>query len=195
MNFIVSLTAVVATVCLGACAGRAPLSTVPSVDLQRYSGRWHEIARYPNWFQRDCAGSAVAEYTPQPDDGSIRVVNTCPRQDGSLRTIVGRATVVPGSNNARLKVRFFGLFARRLLDYRPGRKELLVGARWAPLPPLPLDSVAGADDEGKPLQGNRRHRRAQGLHGQSHKAYAVFDQLVKTSPVIAAKTIAIFALA
>ena len=111
MNLIVSLAAVAGTFFLCACAGRPPLSTVPSVDLQRYSGRWHEIARYPNWFQRECAGSAIAEYTPQPDDGSIRVVNTCPRKDGSLRTIVGTGTVVPGSGNARLKVRFFGPFA------------------------------------------------------------------------------------
>ena len=95
MKSIVALTALLATVSLCACAGRPPLSTVPTVDLQRYSGRWYEIARYPNWFQRGCAGSAVAEYTPQLDDGSIKVVNSCPRDDGSMRTITGRATVVP----------------------------------------------------------------------------------------------------
>ena len=112
-----------------------------------------------------------------------------------MRTIVGRATVVPGSNNARLKVRFFGPFAGDYwiigLDEKnyswalvghPSRRFLWILSRE----PTMKESLYKED---------RRHRRAQGLHGQSHKAYAVFDQLLKTSPVIAAKTIAIFALA
>jgi lipocalin len=32
-----------------------PMQVVPSVDLTRYLGKWYEIARPPNWFQRDCA--------------------------------------------------------------------------------------------------------------------------------------------
>jgi apolipoprotein D and lipocalin family protein len=98
------------SVCLCACATRPPLATVPFVDLDRYSGRWHEIAKYPNWFQRACAAGATADYSALPD-GSIKVVNSCPRKNGSLKTVVGRATVVPRSGNARLKVRFFGPFA------------------------------------------------------------------------------------
>ena len=110
MKSIASLTTLLASLSLCACAGRPPLATVPSVDLNRYSGKWHEIARYPNWFQRACAGSATAVYTPQ-SDGSIKVVNSCLRKDGSVKTITGRAAVVPGSGNARLKVSFFGPFA------------------------------------------------------------------------------------
>ena len=33
----------------------APMRVVPSVDLTRYAGKWYEIARLPNRFQRDCA--------------------------------------------------------------------------------------------------------------------------------------------
>ena len=33
-------------------AAAEPLPTVPHVDLGRYAGTWHEIARLPNWFQR-----------------------------------------------------------------------------------------------------------------------------------------------
>ncbi|HEY5778508.1 MAG TPA: lipocalin family protein [Terrimicrobiaceae bacterium] len=110
MKSIVVLAALLASLSLCACAGRPQLSTVPSVDLRRYSGRWFEIARYPNWFQRSCQGNAIAQYTPLAD-GSIKVANSCPRADGSMKTITGRATVVPGSGNARLKVRFFGPFS------------------------------------------------------------------------------------
>ena len=36
-----------------ALAESAPLDTVESVDLDRYQGKWFEIASYPAWFQRD----------------------------------------------------------------------------------------------------------------------------------------------
>lgn len=99
-----------AVVLLAGCATHAPLHTVPRVDLQRYSGRWYEIARYPNSFQRKCAGNVMAQYTQQAD-GSIQVVNSCLTRDGKKETAIGRATVVPGTGNARLKVSFFGPFA------------------------------------------------------------------------------------
>ena len=31
-----------------------PLQVVSQVDINRYLGRWYEIARYPNWFQENC---------------------------------------------------------------------------------------------------------------------------------------------
>jgi apolipoprotein D and lipocalin family protein len=110
MKSIVALTTLLASFSLCACVTKPPLSTVRTVDLERYAGRWYEIARYPNWFQRRCQSGAVAEYTPQ-GDGSIKVVNSCRDADGSIRSITGRATVVPHSGNARLKVRFFGPFS------------------------------------------------------------------------------------
>ncbi len=82
-----------------------PVKTVASVDLARYSGRWYEIARYPNWFQRGCAGDVTATYEPR-DDGRIRVINRCARPDGSVKDAQGEARPVEGAANARLKVRF-----------------------------------------------------------------------------------------
>ena len=86
-----------------------PLATVESVDLERYQGVWYEIARYPNWFERDCVGT-TAKYTLLPD-GRVEVVNTCFNRslDGPKRNIQGSArSVDPG--NAKLKVSFFGPF-------------------------------------------------------------------------------------
>src|ERR1035438_1299749 len=40
------------------------LPTVSSVDLTRYVGKWYEIARYPNWFEKEDIGDVTAEYTP-----------------------------------------------------------------------------------------------------------------------------------
>lgn len=91
-------------------AEEPPLEVVPSVDLERYLGTWYEIASYPAWFQRGCT-AVTAEYSRR-DDGLIRVVNSCNQGslDGKLKQSTGRAKVVEGSANAKLKVSFFRPF-------------------------------------------------------------------------------------
>lgn len=83
--------------------GVGPLKPVGEVSLGRYAGKWYEVARYPQWFQRGCV-SATAEYTPLPG-GRIRVVNTCFKEDGKTRSISGSAEPVD-SAGSRLRVRF-----------------------------------------------------------------------------------------
>ncbi|MDQ0080102.1 MULTISPECIES: lipocalin family protein [Variovorax] len=92
----------------GAPLMRAPLQVVAPVDLQRYAGIWHEQARLPNRFQKQCAGPVVAEYTPQPG-GAVQVLNRCVREDGNFDEAVGAARVVPVAGQpgaGRLQVRF-----------------------------------------------------------------------------------------
>jgi apolipoprotein D and lipocalin family protein len=81
-----------------------------SVDLERYLGRWYEFARYDTWFEHNDEG-ATAEYSLRPD-GLIRVVNASRSGSttGRLRWAEARARPVPGSDNTRLKVAFFGPF-------------------------------------------------------------------------------------
>ena len=80
---------------LAACGGdERPLATVDRVDLQRYAGTWHEIARLPQWFQRGCYNS-TATYSLN-DDGSVKVVNRCQREDDEPSVAEGEARVVPG---------------------------------------------------------------------------------------------------
>lgn len=83
-------------------AEQPPLPTVPSVDLDRYAGTWHEIARYPNFFERMCARDVTAQYTRNPD-GTIAVVNSCRKEDGTIARAEGVARVV---GPAKLEVRF-----------------------------------------------------------------------------------------
>ncbi len=90
-------------------ANIVPLETVSHVDLQRYSGRWYEIARYPNWFERDCERDVTATYTTT-GEGKIRVVNACRTADGKSKVSTGRAKVVDPATNAKLKVTFFWPF-------------------------------------------------------------------------------------
>jgi apolipoprotein D and lipocalin family protein len=94
---------------LGACASRPAkaLPTVTRVDLSHYVGKWYEVARLPNAFQRDDS-NATAEYAAQ-GDGKIRVLNTEYRPNGSTRVAEGIAVPVPDGTNSRLRVRFKGL--------------------------------------------------------------------------------------
>ena len=86
-------------------AANTPLATVPSVDLARYMGRWYEVARFPNRFQKDCSGAATADYALQPG-GRVQVTNRCPLADGKTDEAVGEARRIGAAGSARLEVRF-----------------------------------------------------------------------------------------
>jgi len=92
-----------------ATAATPPLETVRHVDLNRYTGRWFEIARYPNSFERKCARDVTAEYSMK-ENGAIRVVNACVTATGKIDRSEGTARVVDASTNAKLKVTFFWPF-------------------------------------------------------------------------------------
>lgn len=77
---------------------------VPSLDLQRYLGQWHEIAHLPMFFQRKCLDTITATYTANTD-GTIGVHNACRDKDGAIDASDGVARTVQG-RTAALKVRF-----------------------------------------------------------------------------------------
>jgi apolipoprotein D and lipocalin family protein len=88
---------------------RGPLSVVSNLDLQRYAGRWYEVARFPNRFQDKCAGDVEAVYTVR-DDERITVVNRCRERDGSTTDAQGAARRVKGAPPSVLQVRFAPAF-------------------------------------------------------------------------------------
>lgn len=63
------------------------------MDLERYSGRWFEIARTPNPFEQGCYTS-TADYIQEGDE--LVVINTCYYQDDTWTQNVGRAVPKPG---------------------------------------------------------------------------------------------------
>ena len=87
-----------------------PLETVPFVDLNKYAGKWFEIASFPQRFQKGCH-CTTAEYTLS-DKGYVIVENRCKRDsiNGKSSSIKGKAFVEKNSGNAKLKVQFFWPF-------------------------------------------------------------------------------------
>ena len=93
--------------CAATAKDKPPLTVVDPVDLERYLGKWYEIASYPSWFQKGCTGS-TAEYSLL-SDGKIQVINRCHKDslEGPLKVSKGKAEVVDTTTNAKLKVWFF----------------------------------------------------------------------------------------
>ena len=122
------------------------LQTVPFVDLNKYAGKWYEIASFPQRFQKDCH-CTTAEYTIT-GKGHVIVENRCNRDsiNGKQSYIKGKAFVEKNSGNAKLKVQFFWPFTGKYwiidlaTDYsyavvaHPNRKYLWILCRTPKMP-------------------------------------------------------------
>lgn len=151
---------VVSLACCGMSVRAAvPVASVANVDLDRYVGKWYEIASFPMFFQRNCLGDTTALYAKSAD-GGISVINRCRTKSG-FDEAHGRASVVAGTGNARLKVSFFWPFRADYWiigldkDYRwavvgnPNRKYLWVLSRTPQLPRALLDeALKSAESQG-----------------------------------------------
>ena len=99
-------------------------TTVTNLDLQKFMGRWYEIARLDNRFERGMT-DVVAEYTLL-NDGTIRIVNSGMR-DGKYHQTVGRGKL--SSEVGRLRVSFFMFFYSdyNILEMAQDGQWVLVG--------------------------------------------------------------------
>ena len=86
-------------------AAAEPLTAIARLDVPRYLGTWHEITKYPNWFQEKCVSDTSADYSLQ-SDGSVKVVNRCKMADGTWAEAIGQAVQTGGPDSPKLEVRF-----------------------------------------------------------------------------------------
>ncbi len=84
------------------------LEVVPHVELEKYLGKWYEIAHLPFRFEDDCT-DITATYS-MSEDGNISVLNECLKR-GKLKKAKGKAKVVDKNTGAKLKVTFFWPFS------------------------------------------------------------------------------------
>jgi apolipoprotein D and lipocalin family protein len=85
------------------------IAVVDGFDLNRYLGKWYEIARLDHSFERGLE-KVSAEYSPR-DDGGVKVINRgYDPQRQAWKEAEGRAYQVAGPNIGQLKVSFFGPF-------------------------------------------------------------------------------------
>lgn len=85
-------------------------STVKELNLERYMGKWYEIARYDHSFEKGLVG-VTATYSLRPD-GKITVLNQGYKNslEGSLNLAKGKGKQPDSREPGKLKVSFFLFF-------------------------------------------------------------------------------------
>lgn len=113
----------------GALPDAKPLAAVPELSLDRYLGKWYEIAKYPVSFEKGLVG-VTAQYSMR-DDGKVRVENAGYEGSfqGERKTAIGKAWVPDPERPAELKVSFFWFFAAKywVIAIDPGYRWSIVG--------------------------------------------------------------------
>ncbi|MDH3430778.1 MAG: lipocalin family protein [Gammaproteobacteria bacterium] len=103
---LVALLLVTQTGCSGVPDG---VEVVSGFELDRYLGKWYEIARLDHRFERGLS-EVTATYSLR-DDGGVKVVNRgFDRSANEYSEATGKAYFVGDTNRGQLKVSFFGPF-------------------------------------------------------------------------------------
>jgi apolipoprotein D and lipocalin family protein len=136
-----------------------PITSVAKVELDRYIGKWYEVALFPNRFQTQCVADTTANYALKPN-GRIEVTNRCRLQDGKMDQADGEAKLaVEDGSNSKLKVRFAPAYLSWLpfvwgdywvIELDPNYQHVVVSEPrreflWilSRTPALPVETLAG----------------------------------------------------
>ena len=106
------------------------VKAVSPFDAKRYMGKWYEISRKDFMFEKNL-DNTTAEYSIM-DNGEIKVVNSGHNfKTGKHKQAIGKAKFVGSSNEAKLKVSFFGPFyaGYNVLALDPEYQYALVGGK------------------------------------------------------------------
>lgn len=104
---------------------------VKPVEVARYAGRWFEIARYPNLFERGADCSAPTAEFGGESAAALTVVQTCHKgsPDGPVRTYRASGRVIDPPVNARLRLTYFLVIRRDywVLDHADDYRWAILG--------------------------------------------------------------------
>ena len=117
---------ILAPVLLAAAVATPSVAAAPepqkTVDPSSYTGRYYEIARFPNANQRNCHAPT---YDWSRSGEAMKIALTCrvgsPSGKASVRTATAR--IIDARTNAKMKVSFLGGLASaeyRVIDYGSG---------------------------------------------------------------------------
>ncbi len=107
MFFSKTLLAVLAASALTTGALAAAHPPAKAVSAEFYSGRWYEIARTPNFGQRDCQAPST-DFTAE--GASFKVRQVCHRGGaaGPEKVFATTGRIIDGSQNTRFTMSFLG---------------------------------------------------------------------------------------
>jgi len=101
---------IICAVLLSACLGMpASVKPVSGFELNKYLGKWYEVARLDHSFERGLS-QVSAEYSVR-NDGGVSVINRgYSEEKGEWKEAEGKAYFVNSPTDGYLKVSFFGPF-------------------------------------------------------------------------------------
>ena len=105
-----SIYVMVLALCLGSC-GAMPgnIKPVSDFELERYMGKWYEIARLDHRFERGLE-NVTATYSVM-EDGTVKVANRgLSSKNKEWNDAIGKARFAGDPNIGHLEVSFFGPF-------------------------------------------------------------------------------------
>lgn len=116
------ISTVLALILAGCLGMPEAVRPVADFELDRYLGKWYEIARLDHPFERGLEG-VTAEYAIR-DDGGVSVVNRgYSVEDGEWKTAEGKAYLAGEANEGYLKVSFFGPFYGSYVVFEIDRED------------------------------------------------------------------------
>jgi apolipoprotein D and lipocalin family protein len=141
-----------AAVLSGCYDGAPPPDVAPVVDLERFAGKWYEIAKLPRLTETECTGT-VSTYRIQ-GDGDLQMNSECHVRalDGELKTMTANLKVPDRATPAKLALGISGFYGDYWIlevgaDYEyavighPSREYLWVLSRTPTLAPATMSAV------------------------------------------------------
>ena len=130
-SIFITLLLISLTIFITGCGDNSFTDSLPAkqIDLSRYLGTWYEIARIPNWFEKDLQ-KVTATYTLK-DNGRIEVKNQGTiKSSKEQKTAIGEAWVDGDYKIGRLQVSFFFLVSAPyvVFELAPDYSYALVGS-------------------------------------------------------------------
>ncbi len=110
---------------LAGCKTTREIPAVSGFETDKYLGQWYEIARLPNWFEKDMS-DVSAEYSRQPDN-SLQVINRG-MKNGKEKSVTGKIRQSEKSDTGELEVSFFWPFyaSYRIIKLAPDYRYSVV---------------------------------------------------------------------
>ncbi|MCF8330913.1 MAG: lipocalin family protein [Bacteroidales bacterium] len=128
MKYLLTITLFMLT--LFSCQSVRELPTVKNADLEKYSGKWYEIARLPNSFEKGLKCTS-AEYHLKKN-GKLTVINRGHQEEDAqkVKSVKGFARIPDKSEPGQLKVYFFWPFGGDyyIIELDKDYQYVLVGA-------------------------------------------------------------------
>lgn len=141
-----------AAVLSGCYDGAPPPDVAPVVDLERFQGKWYEVAKLPRLTETECTGT-VSTYRIR-SDGDLDMNSECHARalDGALKTMTAKLKVPDRSAPAKLALGISGFYGDYWIlelgdDYEyavighPSREYLWILSRTPTLAPETMTGI------------------------------------------------------